>query len=136
MSIFTIDPRIAAVTLPIVQLELSEVRLMNDSRFCWCILMPQRSDKCGVHELSMVDQQLLIIESSLVSDALQKLLNPDRINVGALGNIVPQLHWHVVARHQQDLAGQDRYGVAAKPHHTPPNAAAERIEQLRNQLPS
>jgi len=136
MSIFTIDPRIAAVTLPIVQLELSEVRLMNDSRFCWCILMPQRSDKCGVHELSMVDQQLLIIESSLVSDALQKLLNPDRINVGALGNIVPQLHWHVVARHQQDPCWPGPVWGCGKATPYPPNAAAERIEQLRNQLPS
>ncbi len=136
MSIFTIDPRIAAVTLPIIQLELSEVRLMNDSRFCWCILMPQRPDKCGVHELSAADQQRLIIESSLVSDTLQKLFNPDRINVGALGNMVPQLHWHVVARHQQDPCWPGPVWGCGKAIPYPSNAAIERIEQLRKLLPS
>lgn len=75
---------------------------MNDRRFCWCILIPQRPDKSGVHELTNDDQQTLIQESSLVSKALNHLFKPERINIGALGNMVPQLHWHVVARHPKD----------------------------------
>ncbi len=134
MNHFKLDPRIEAVTLPICQLQLSEVRLMNDSRFCWCILMPQRAGMTGVHELSTMDQQLLITESSQLSDTLAKLFKPDRINVGALGNIVPQLHWHVVARHQKDPCWPGPVWGCGKTSPYSINSAKERIVQLRSQL--
>ncbi len=107
---------------------------MNDSRFCWCVLLPQRAGKSGVHELSLVDQQLLIRESSLLSNTLENLFKPDRINVGALGNIVPQLHWHVVARTQQDTCWPGPVWGCGKMEPYSAESAKERVAQLRHLL--
>ena len=102
VAVFHLHPRLEADTHLIANLTLCQLRLMNDARFPWSVLVPQRSDLVGVHELTPHDQKQLIEESSLVSRLFSRLYQPDRINVGALGNLVPQLHWHVVARHSQD----------------------------------
>jgi diadenosine tetraphosphate (Ap4A) HIT family hydrolase len=75
---------------------------MNDSRFPWLILIPMRQGITEVHQLQPGDQQLLIAESSLVSALLMDFFAPHKINIGALGNLVPQLHWHLVARSRND----------------------------------
>ena len=95
---FQLHPRLNADTLPIAQLRLSELRLMNDSRFPWLILIPITE----IHQLEFQDQQRLIEESSLVSKLLMDFFRPDKINIAALGNLVPQLHWHLVARNRND----------------------------------
>ncbi|WP_260843169.1 HIT domain-containing protein [Sedimenticola selenatireducens] len=99
---FQIHPRLLADTLPLCGLTLCEVRLMNDRRFPWLILIPKRPAITAVHQLNLADQQQLISESSHASMALEQLYTPDKINVAALGNLVPQLHWHVVARRSDD----------------------------------
>jgi diadenosine tetraphosphate (Ap4A) HIT family hydrolase len=99
---FQLHPRLQSNTLPLCELTLCEVRLMNDRRFPWLILIPKRPAITEVHQLSLEDQQQLICESSRASVALEKLYTPGKINVAALGNLVPQLHWHVVARRSND----------------------------------
>lgn len=99
---FQLHPRLAADTLPIARLELSELRLMNDSRFPWLILIPMRQEITEVYQLEHEDQQRLIEESSLLSQLLLEIFRPDKINIAALGNLVPQLHWHLVARSRKD----------------------------------
>ena len=99
---FQLHPRLAADTLPIAKLELCEARLMNDSRFPWVILIPMRDALTELHQLSPAEQQQLMVESTVVAKALIAMDEVTKINLGALGNLVPQFHWHVVGRHPDD----------------------------------
>ncbi|MFT5538837.1 MAG: diadenosine tetraphosphate (Ap4A) HIT family hydrolase [Alphaproteobacteria bacterium] len=101
---FTLDARLKADTIPVGALELCRVLLMNDARFAWVILVPARDGLREIHDLDASGRSLLIEEVAVVSQALEGLYQPDKINVGALGNIVPQLHVHIVARHEGDAA--------------------------------
>jgi len=77
---------------------------MNDSRYPWLILVPRRPDKSEIHQLSKPDQALLLEEIMAASEVLEIKYAPQKINVGALGNIVSQLHIHIVARNEGDAA--------------------------------
>ncbi|MGE0651820.1 MAG: HIT domain-containing protein [Alphaproteobacteria bacterium] len=101
---FRIDRRLAADTLSVGSLELSRVLLMNDSRFPWLVLVPEREDLTELTDLAPADRATLMEEIAIASGALQAVARPDKINVGALGNIVGQLHVHVVARREGDAA--------------------------------
>ncbi len=101
---YRLHPQLQADTLPLCDLELCEARLMNDRRFPWIILIPRRADITEVHQLPGEDQILLIRESSAAAAALGRLFKAEKINVAALGNLVPQLHWHVIARFRKDEA--------------------------------
>lgn len=99
---FQLHPRLSADSRPICHLTLCEVRLMDDRRFPWLILVPQRTGVTEVHQLERSDQRLLIVESSFAARVLEQCYGPAKTNLGALGNLVPQLHWHVVARRTDD----------------------------------
>ena len=86
------------------QLDLCAVLLMPDANYPWLILVPQRENISEIYQLSEQDQQQLIQESSQVSRVMVELFKPDKINVAALGNMVPQLHVHHVARFRTDAA--------------------------------
>ncbi|MBI1365299.1 MAG: HIT domain-containing protein [Alphaproteobacteria bacterium] len=104
MTPFALDSRLAADTLCVGQLDLCEVRLMNDRRFRWAILVPRRPRLCEIYELSRADRALLAEETALAAETLARLAGADKMNVGALGNEVRQLHIHVVARKVGDAA--------------------------------
>ena len=101
---FDLDPRLAADTVPVGTLSLSRVLLMNDARFPWLILVPARAGLREIIDLPAVDRARLMEEISLASSALAGLYGPDKLNIGALGNIVAQLHVHLVARRVGDAA--------------------------------
>ncbi len=101
---YTLHPQLKVDTFPICDMELCEARLMNDRRFPWVILVPRRAGITEVHQLSGEDQALLIRESSRTAAVLGRLFEAEKINVAALGNLVPQLHWHVIARFGKDDA--------------------------------
>ena len=101
---FQLHPRLDRDTVTVATLELSRVLLMNDQRFPWTILVPERLDVSEIHDLGGDDRVVLIEEIARVSDTLMTLFKPRKINVGALGNMVPQLHIHVVARSPGDVA--------------------------------
>ena len=101
---YLLHPRLNTDTFPICDMDLCEARLMNDQRFPWVILVPRRNAITEVHQLTRDDQNLLIHESSITADVLGDLFAADKINVAALGNLVPQLHWHVIARNRRDPA--------------------------------
>ena len=101
---FSLHPTLAGDTCRIADLPLSRVLLMKDKGFPWLILVPKREGVREIHELTLDDRAILIEEVSLASMILTKLFNPVKINVGALGNIVPQLHIHVIARFENDRA--------------------------------
>ncbi|MEN1727629.1 MAG: HIT family protein [Pseudomonadota bacterium] len=104
MSEFTLDPRLKADSMPVLDLPLCSLRLMNDQRFPWLLLIPRRSGMEEILDLSREDQQQLWVEIRQVTRAMQALLAPDKLNVAALGNQVRQLHVHVIARYQDDDA--------------------------------
>lgn len=86
------------------RLDLCVVHLMDNKWWLWAMLVPQRLNMVEMHDLSPADRHTLMEEIALVSRAVQAVSHADKINVGALGNIVPQLHVHVVARRKDDPA--------------------------------
>ena len=101
---FKLDPRLAKDSVAVADLELCALRLMNDHRYPWLILIPQAQNMREIIDLSRADSLLLMREIRLVSDAMIELFAPQKLNVGALGNIVEQLHVHLIARHDDDPA--------------------------------
>lgn len=118
---FTLHPRLATDTHLIGDLALCRVLLMNDKRFPWLILVPRRVNLRELTDLTTEDCPLLFEEINKTSAALRKICAPDRINVAAIGNIVNQLHVHVVARMASDAAwpGTVWGHAGAKPYDQP-----------------
>jgi diadenosine tetraphosphate (Ap4A) HIT family hydrolase len=77
---------------------------MRDANYPWFILVPDREEIREIHHLTDDDQQQLLRESMILSRALEQAFNPDKLNIAALGNMVPQLHVHHVVRYQTDPA--------------------------------
>jgi diadenosine tetraphosphate (Ap4A) HIT family hydrolase len=109
----TIHPTLARDTVEITEiteitviarLPLCRLLLMNDRRFPWLILVPEREGAREIHDLPPADRAVLVEEIASAGAALARAFHPDKVNVGALGNIVPQLHVHVVARFAADAA--------------------------------
>jgi len=101
---FTLHANLAKDCIELGQLELCRVLLMNDSQFPWLILVPERENISEIHELSADDQLQLMRESCYISEKLAEVFQADKMNVAALGNIVPQLHLHHVVRYKTDKA--------------------------------
>jgi ribonuclease HI len=101
---FDLDPRLEADTIAVMDLELCTLRLMNDHHYPWLILVPMCQKMSEIIDLSQADSLVLMREIRLVSTAMEELFKPQKLNVGALGNIVEQLHIHIIARHDDDPA--------------------------------
>ncbi|MBX3578286.1 MAG: HIT family protein [Rhizobiaceae bacterium] len=99
---FQLDPRLDRDTAQVLRLQLCDVRAMNDRRWPWLVLVPQRPGAVEIHDMTPLDQALLTFETNLVAQALKSASGCLKINSGALGNIVRQLHVHVVARNEGD----------------------------------
>ncbi|XUY26754.1 HIT domain-containing protein [Agrobacterium sp. rho-8.1] len=102
LETFRLDERLARDSVLITQLGLCQMRLQNDKRWPWIVLVPQRNDKSELFELTPLDQALVTFETNQVASALKQLTGATKINVGALGNIVRQLHVHIIARKDGD----------------------------------
>jgi len=102
LSEFELDGRVARDSDLIATLDLCQLRIQNDSRWPWLVMVPQRADMTEIFELSEADQALLSAEVNHVAAALKEITCATKINVGALGNIVRQLHVHVIARFEGD----------------------------------
>ena len=101
---FELDPRLAGDTLVVGDLALCRVLLMRDSRFAWLVLVPRRTGLVEVADLPEDERALLWREVDAAGAALRAVAPCDKLNIGALGNIVRQLHVHVVARREGDAA--------------------------------
>ena len=103
-SMFNLHPRLAADTLLLGDFPLCHCLLMNDMHYPWLILVPRVENMREIFELNAAQQQQLLQESSWVSERMARHFNATKINIGALGNMVPHLHWHAIARHENDAA--------------------------------
>jgi diadenosine tetraphosphate (Ap4A) HIT family hydrolase len=127
---FELHPRLAADTAPIRSLRLCRILLMNDRRFPWVILVPERAGAREIHDLNAADQSALMGEIARAGAVLQDLFKAHKINVGAIGNIVPQLHVHVVARQEDDAAWPAPVWGFGTPEPYPADALQETIRRI------
>jgi diadenosine tetraphosphate (Ap4A) HIT family hydrolase len=102
--VFVLDPRLLQDTLPIGDFPLCTLLLSNDSSYPWFILVPKRADISEVFQLSETDQMQLWKETTTLSAVLDRTFQADKMNVAALGNVVNQLHMHVIVRRVGDAA--------------------------------
>ncbi len=98
------DPRLEADSTYITDLDLCQVRLNHNAAFPWILLIPRQPDLVEIIDLSARDQQVLMQDIVRASKVMKQLFNPTKINVASLGNVVPQLHVHIIARYQSDSA--------------------------------
>src|SRR5690606_7046150 len=103
-SDFELDTRLAADSVLIADGPLSQIRLMNDDRFPWVVLVPRVAGASEWIDLDGGQQRLLLAEINQISQHLKQKPNVTKLNIGALGNIVRQLHVHLVGRHEGDAA--------------------------------
>lgn len=101
---FQLDSRLEADTIPIGDLSLSSVLLLNDARFPWFVLVPRVPGASELTDLTDEQAALLMEEIRIATRVMLELSKPDKVNVGALGNIVTQLHVHVIGRFRSDPA--------------------------------
>jgi len=101
---FALDPRLAADTHRVGDLALSRVLLFDDARFPWLVLVPRQPGLRDLIDLPHDDQHQLLDEINLCAHVLHALDRPDKLNIAALGNVVAQLHVHVIARYESDAA--------------------------------
>lgn len=101
---FVLDPRLTGDTHLIGELELSRVLLMDDARFPWLILVPRLPDMRDLTDLARDQQHQLLDEINRVAHVLHAIAKPDKLNIASLGNVVAQLHVHVIARYHGDPA--------------------------------
>ncbi|MCY1401390.1 HIT domain protein [compost metagenome] len=101
---FVLDSRLQQDTLPIGDFPLSRLLLMNDAQYPWFILVPRREDVSELFQLDPADQQVLWREATSLAEVLKDTFNADKMNVANLGNVVSQLHVHVIVRRRDDAA--------------------------------
>lgn len=121
---FALDPRLEAESVAVVDWPLCTLRLKDDARFHWLLLVPRR---IGLVELTDLDADAyaqLTAEILATVRLVQEIARPDKVNVATLGNMVPQLHLHIIARHASDAAWPDPVWCHGQGHTFPPHALA------------
>lgn len=103
-SSWSLNPNLEKDTINIGDLPLSRVLVIKDANYPWLLLVPRRPDTVEIIDLSEVEQAQLITEINRVARALKEIAKPDKLNIAALGNAVPQLHIHIIARRKTDAA--------------------------------
>ncbi|HVI59202.1 MAG TPA: HIT family protein [Luteimonas sp.] len=133
---YELHPQLAADTHPVAAFPFCELRLMDDSNYPWLVLVPRAVDARELIDLDGAQRRQLGEEIDMASRLLRDAFNPFKLNVAALGNLVPQLHVHVIARFEHDPAWPAPvWGrVAARPY--TPEALVERINTLNEYLRS
>ncbi|WP_159016060.1 HIT domain-containing protein [Cognatiluteimonas profundi] len=133
---YALHPQLDADTHPLASFDLSDVRLMDDANYPWLVLVPRVPDARELIDLDLAQRHLLTDEVDRVSRVLRDAFRPFKLNVAVLGNLVPQLHVHVIARQESDPAWPSPvWGrVAAKPY--TPELLVERISLLQGLLSS
>lgn len=101
---FELAPELKRDCIELADWPLCKVLLLNDSQYPWFILVPRQNNLKEIIDLSEQDQIVFIKESAILSKLIQEVFNPDKLNVAAIGNMVPQLHIHHIARFKNDVA--------------------------------
>ena len=133
-SSWSLHPQLENDTFEIGDLPLSRVLAIRDSNYPWLLLVPRRAGASDVTDLAEVEQAQLMTEINRVALALKDVTRPDKLNIAALGNLVPQLHVHIIARRTTDAAWPRPVWGAAPPAPFDPAEAAAFCEALRRRI--
>jgi diadenosine tetraphosphate (Ap4A) HIT family hydrolase len=134
VTAFALHPRLAADTFVVGDLPLCRLLLMNDAQYPWFILVPRRDGAREIYQLADADQQQLLRESAALSRAAMAAFAGEKLNVAALGNVVPQLHVHHIVRFAGDPAWPKPVWGVQPPRPYTSEARAARIAALRPHL--
>ena len=130
---FELDARLAADTVFVAEWSLCRVLLMDDAQFPWLVLVPRRAGLAELDELAERERTQLMHEITRAMKVLRGVVECDKLNVGALGNIVRQLHVHVVARGEGDGAWPGPVWGHGPAHHYLPEARDRLLADLRRE---
>jgi diadenosine tetraphosphate (Ap4A) HIT family hydrolase len=131
---FQLHPQLKTDTVLVGRFPLSLLLLSRDANYPWCILVPQREGIEEIYQLDSAEQQQLLNESCLLAEALATLFAADKINVATIGNMVPQLHMHHVARFKSDAAWPRPVWGAVDAVAYPEDMLAQRVEGIAASL--
>ena len=134
MSDFILHSKLVADTFEVLRLEVSQLLLMNDARYPWLILVPQVSDMRDLHNLSSKQYHAVTQEIAQVSKVLESATQAHKMNVGALGNMVPQLHIHIIARQTNDAAWPAPVWGVGEAQAYSQDAAKTLVQQIASKL--
>lgn len=101
---FQLHPRLKQDSIELGRFNLSRLLLINDSQYPWFVLVPERKGISEIYQLSEQEQQQLQQESSFLAKNLAEIYKADKMNIAAIGNMVPQLHIHHIVRYKNDIA--------------------------------
>lgn len=127
---FTLDPRLQQDTLPIGDFPLCRLLLMNDAQYPWFILVPRREEVSELFQLGAEEQRQLWQETSFLAETLKDAFGADKMNVATLGNVVSQLHMHVIIRRRDDAA----WPAPVWGRHPAVPYSAEQVAAIRDRL--
>jgi diadenosine tetraphosphate (Ap4A) HIT family hydrolase len=130
MENFTLHPQLQADSFLVGNLALSQLLMMNDNQYPWFVLVPRRHDVSEIYQLDTEDRSLLMAESCMLAEALQNIYSPDKLNIAAIGNLVPQLHIHHVVRYRTDKA----WPAPIWGQYPPVAMTAEQAESLMSEI--
>jgi diadenosine tetraphosphate (Ap4A) HIT family hydrolase len=131
---WALDPLLARDTTPIGDLPLSRALLINDANYPWLLLVPRRDAAVEITDLDYIEQQQLMSEVSHTASTLKALTGCDKINIAALGNVVAQLHVHVIARSRGDAAWPKPVWNVVPPKDYHPRERDKLIASLQQKL--
>ena len=131
---FQLHPQLEADTVLVGRFPLSLLLLSKDANYPWCILVPQREGMEEIYQLDSADQAQLLHESCLLAETLSELFAADKINVATIGNMVPQLHMHHVARFKSDAAWPKPIWGTVEAVAYPEDMLAHRAERIATSL--
>ncbi len=134
MNAAGLDPRLAASSHPLAEWPLSSLRLVDDARWPWLLLVPRVAGARELIDLPADQQAALLDEINRCSRLLLALFAPDKLNIGALGNVVVQLHVHVVARRHGDPNWPGPVWGFGTPQPYSDTALCERLNRLREAI--
>ncbi|MGZ0787333.1 HIT domain-containing protein [Pseudomonas sp. TKO26] len=127
---FTLDSRLQQDTLPIGDFPLCRLLLSNDANYPWFILVPRREDISELFQLDVTDQLQLWRETTALAEVLKDSFDADKLNVATLGNVVSQLHMHVIVRKRDDAA----WPAPVWGKHPAKPYTAQEVAAIRNRL--
>ncbi|MDQ0467483.1 HIT family protein [Labrys wisconsinensis] len=131
---FSLHPQLAKDTVSLGDLPLSRVLLIDDSTYPWLLLVPRRREVSEITDLGAIERAHLMTEITQVADALKAETDCHKLNIAALGNVVPQLHVHVIARFRSDAAWPRPVWGQVAPTPYAPAQRAEVIARLRHRI--
>lgn len=134
MSDFILNETLEKDSLFICDFDFTTLRLINNASVPWCVIIPRKNNIIHLTDLSELEQDMLMQDVRQVAAIFQKIYNPDRVNIGMLGNMVPQMHWHVIARTKNDPAWPGP--VWGNVPHQPYDKGNDKvlISQIKNEL--